>query len=140
MKRRKRFEISFTVFAAILLIVIILIVLANVLLQEEGDWKKILTDLLNDILSVAVVGVIATFFTKIISDNFFKVKRNNNKLLSFGVERVGEGKSTANDIIDLFGDKKADNYPSEIKLMFITGNKFFDEYQEDIEECLSKSK
>ena len=106
MKRRKGFGISFYIFAAILIVLVILIILANIFLQENADWKSILTDLLNDILSVAIVGVIATLFTKIISDNFFKIKRNNDKLLSFGVDKIGEGKSTAEDIINLFGDAK----------------------------------
>ena len=68
MKRRKGFGISFYIFAAILIVLVILIILANIFLQENADWKSILTDLLNDILSVAIVGVIATLFTKIISE------------------------------------------------------------------------
>ena len=55
---------SFYIFAAILIVLVILIILANIFLQENADWKSILTDLLNDILSVAIVGVIATLFTK----------------------------------------------------------------------------
>lgn len=139
MKRRKGFGISFYIFAAILIVLVILIILANFFLQENADWKSILTDLLNDILSVAIVGVIATFFTKIISDNFFKIKRNNDKLLSFGVDKIGGGKSTAEDIINLFGDVKTNKYPSEIKLMFITGDGFFKTFKNDIVECLQNS-
>ncbi len=139
MKRRKGFGISFYIFAAILIVLVILIILANIFLQENADWKSILTDLLNDILSVAIVGVIATLFTKIISDNFFKIKRNNDKLLSFGVDKIGEGKSTAEDIINLFGDAKTNKYPSEIKLMFITGDGFFKTFKNDIVECLQNS-
>lgn len=116
-----------------------MIIAANILLQNLSDWKKILTDLLNDILSVAIVGVIATIFTKIISDNFFKIKKNNDKLLSFGVEKIGEGKSTVEDTINLFGNEKLKKYPSVIKLMFITGNGFFKTFIKDIAECLQNS-
>ncbi|MCH5163582.1 MAG: DUF1643 domain-containing protein [Clostridiales bacterium] len=139
MKKRKKFGMSFLMFAIFLLILSVLIIVANILLQENTDWKAILTKLLNDILSVAIVGVIATFFTKIISDNFFKIKQNNDKLLSFGVEKIGEGKSTSEDIINLFGDKKTNTYPSEVKIMFITGNGFFTKFKKDIIECLQNS-
>ncbi len=139
MKRRKKFGISFIAFAIILLVLVAVIIIANIFLQDSGDWKIILTDLLNDILSVAIVGVIASVFTKIISDNFFKIKQNNDKLLSFGVNKIGEGKSSIEDIVNLFGDKKSDRYPAVIKLLFITGNGFFTTFEKDISECLQNS-
>ncbi|MDE5991166.1 MAG: hypothetical protein K2H36_06260, partial [Clostridia bacterium] len=132
-------EFSFIIFTVIILILVILIIVANVFLQEKTDWKNIVTELLNDILSVAIVGVVATIFTKVISDNFFKIKKNNDKLLKFGVDRIGEGKSTVEDTINLFGNAKTNKYPSEIKLMFITGNGFFKTFKQDLAECLKNS-
>lgn len=139
MKKNRRPELSFIILTVIILVLVALIIVANVVLQNETDWKKILTDLLNDILSVAIVGVVATIFTKVISDNFFKIKKNNDKLLSFGVNRIGEGKSTVEDTLNLFGNQKLKKYPSLIKLMFITGNGFFKAFEKDLVECLQNS-
>lgn len=139
MKKKKQFELSFWVLAVIIIALVIMIIIANALLHDSTDWKEILTDLLNDILSVAIVGVVATIFTKVITDNFFKIKKNNDKLLSFGIENIGEGRSNAADILNLFGNKKTNNYPAEIKLMFISGNGFFKTFFDDIKECLQNS-
>lgn len=139
MKKNKKLDLSFIILTIIILVLVVLIIIANVFLQNVSDWKKILTDLLNDILSVAIVGVVATIFTKVISDNFFKIKKNNDKLLSFGVDRIGEGKSSVEDTLNLFGNGKINKYPSEIKLMFITGNGFFKTFKKDLIECLQNS-
>lgn len=63
MKKKKQFELSFWVLAVIIIALVIMIIIANALLHDSTDWKEILTDLLNDILSVAIVGVVATIFT-----------------------------------------------------------------------------
>lgn len=139
MRKSRKPEISFIILTLCILILVSIIIVANVFFQDETDWKKIVTDLLNDILSVAIVGVVATIFTKIISDNFFKIKKNNDKLISFGVDKIGEGKSTVEDTVNLFGNEKLKKYPSEIKLMFITGNGFFKTFEKDLVECLQNS-
>ena len=46
-------------------------------------------DLLNSLLSAVTVGVIATMFTQIITNNIAKIKKNNDKLKEFGVEYIG---------------------------------------------------
>lgn len=137
--KRNKLNISIITFIIILVAFVVGIIIANIILQEPEDWKIIMSGLLNDLLSVSVVGVVATVFSKIISDNFFKIKKNNDKLMSFGVNKIGGGKSSTEDIINLFGNKKKDNYPEVIKLLFITGNGFFATFEKDISECLKNS-
>lgn len=134
--KKKKFEFGFIALAITILAIVIAIIIANILLQGIADWKKVLLDLLNDILSVAIVGVIATIFTKIISDNFFKIKRNNEKLTSFGIDYIGGGISSKKDTANLFGEKI---FPSVIKLMFITGDGFFKTFEENLKYCLDNS-
>jgi hypothetical protein len=90
-------------------------------------------------LSAVTVGVIATLFTQIITNNIAKIKRNNDKLKEFGVEYIGTGISTPKDTLHLFGNRYTKKFPSEIKLLFISGNGFFKHFQEELLQCVKYS-
>ncbi len=112
-------------------------ILNNVIQEQRVLENKLETNQHNSIDASLTAGIKGFISSGI--NNFFKIKRNNDKLLSFGVDKIGEGKSTAEDIINLFGDAKTNKYPSEIKLMFITGDGFFKTFKNDIVECLQNS-
>lgn len=121
------------------LVLVVTLVLVSIFLQSEEDINKLKFDLLEDLLSAATVGVVATLFTEIITNKILAVKRNNDKLKEFGVKYIGTGISSPADIRGLFGNPLLKKYPSEIKLMFISGNGFFLHFQKDLLKCLQNS-
>jgi hypothetical protein len=126
----------------LILIMIVLtatIVFLNIRLQSDEAIKSLLMDLLNSLLSAVTVGVIATMFTQIITNNIAKIKKNNDKLKEFGVEYIGTGISTPKDTLYLFGNKLTKEYPAEIKILFISGSGFFEIFQKDLLDCLKNS-
>lgn len=123
----------------LVIIMVVTIVTLNVFLQDESAIKSLLLDLLNALLSAVTVGVIATMFTQIITQNIAKVKRNNDKLAEFGVKYIGTGISSKKDKRQLFGNSHIKKYPAEIKLLFISGNGFFKYFQNDLLNCLQSS-
>lgn len=141
MKKRKLDStvLALWILIALMLTLTITIVLLNIFLQSMSDIKKLLLDLLKSLLSAVTVGVIATMFTQIIANNLAKVKRNNDKLKKFGVTYIGTGISTKKDVIHLFGNPYTNEYPSEIKLLFISGNGFFRFFKKELLNCLQKS-
>ena len=115
------------------------IITLNILFQSMTDIKSLLLDLLNSLLSAVTVGLIISTFTKIITDNFARVKKNNQKLREFGVEMIGSGRSSKTDTLQLFGNVYKNEYPCEIKIMFISGNGFFKYFQDKLYTCLNNS-
>ena len=61
--KRNKLNISIITFIIILVAFVVGIIIANIILQEPEDWKIIMSGLLNDLLSVSVVGVVATVFS-----------------------------------------------------------------------------
>ena len=141
MKKRKFNSTATALWTLIVITIVICVamIVLNVLYQTPEDWKNILWSLLDSLLSVVLFGGIATLFTQIISHNILKVKKNNDKLKEFGVEYIGEGESTPEDTLNLFGNKYKKRYPSEIKIMFISGNGFFRIFKNELLECLRNS-
>ncbi len=141
MKKRKidSATVALWVLIVVMIVLIVTIVVLNIFLQSVSAMKDLLLDLLNSLLSAVTVGVIATMFTQIITKNIAKVKQNNDKLKKFGVNYIGTGISTKKDKLHLFGNKYTGEYPDEIKLLFISGNGFFNYFQNEILNCLQNS-
>lgn len=140
--KKRGFDSTTTALWVLIFVMIVLavaIVFVNVCLQSESDMKETLLDSLNSLISAVIVGVIGTMFTKIIVDNLAKVKRNNDKLKEFGTEYIGTGESTKKDVLHLFGNKYINEYPKEIKLMFISGNIFINKFKKELLNCLQQS-
>ncbi len=140
---KKRFSNSSAtalwILIGIMVTMIVAIIILNLMLQSMTDIKTLLLDLLNSLLSAVTVGLIISTFTKIITDNFARVKRNNQKLHEFGVEKIGSGRSSKIDILQFFGNEYKNNYPCELKIMFISGNGFFRIFQDKLYKCLANS-
>lgn len=140
MKRKsvKNTSTALWIMIVVMIVLIVAIVIINILLQSAEDIKDLMLDLMNSLLSAITVGLIATTFTKIVTDNFAKIKRNNQKLSEFGVEQIGSGISTSKDITELFGNRMRNEYPQEIKMMFISGNGFLKRFKKELIESVKK--
>lgn len=123
----------------IMLVIISAIVVLNIKMQRASDIKWLLLDLLNSLLSAVTVGLIASTFAQIIANNMIRVKRNNEKLSKFGVEYIGTGRSSPIDTDQLFGNGITKNYPSEIKLLFISGDGYFRAFGKNLLHCVQNS-
>jgi len=142
MKKRKKYDstsLAMWILIVIMLILTITIVILNIHMQSASDMKSLVFDLLNSLLSAVTVGLIATTFTKIITDNMAKVKRNNEQLSKFGIDYIGTGRSTPKDTLHLFGNPYIKEYPKEVKLFFISGNGYFRTFQKDLLQCVQNS-
>lgn len=139
MKKKNIFGNSLSLYIMIIVMFVIIaaIVIFNAVFQAEEDWKTIGADLMTSLLSAVTVGLIAGTFTKIISDNILKIEKNDRLLKSFGIDKIGGGRSTPKDTLELFGNHLKKVYPKEVKLLFITGNGFFSFFKKDIIHYLS---
>lgn len=131
--------LSFLVFPIIAVILIAFIIILNAFLKDTWNINDKLLDTLNSILSAFVVGIFTTIFTQIITHNIFAIKKTNDKLKEFGVEFIGKGTSTSKDTRCLLGNSITNKYPSEVKLLFISGNGYFKLYNKEIFNCLKNS-
>lgn len=140
MKKRNdtanRSVIALYILIVLMVVISVSIITLNLLYQTKDDFKSLLISLLDSLLSAVTVGLIATTFSKIITNNFAIIKRNNQKLSAFGVREIGTGVSTKKDSLDLFGNPYTGVYPRELKIMFISGNGFFSHYKNDLTDCL----
>lgn len=134
MKKRFKSSSSITLFVMIIVMVIIIvgIIIFNLAFQTKSDWKTIGADLIASLLSAITVSLIIGTFTKIISDNILKIEKNDRWLKSFGVDKIGGGRSTHKDTIELFGNPYKNHFPKEVKLLFITGNGFLNHFKNEI--------
>ena len=141
MKRRsiKITSVHLWILIAFSIAVIVGTVLLSIYVLDREDINELVLDLLKALVSAVTVGVIVTTTTGIITDNFIKVQKNNQKLREFGVRKIGSGMSDTEDTRLLFGRKNIKKYPDEIKIMFISGNGFFARYQNELYTCLKNS-
>lgn len=141
MKRRSlSSSAALWILIAIMVVIIAAIIVLNVRLQSKDDIKELLLDLLESLLSAVTVGLIISTFTKIVTDNFARVKKNNQKLREFGVEKIGSGRSSKTDTLQFFGNAYKNEYPCELKIMFISGNGYFKLFQDQLLTCLKNSR
>jgi hypothetical protein len=115
-----------------MIVIIVGIIIFNLAFQTKNDWKTIGADLIASLLSAITVSLIIGTFTKIISDNILKIEKNDRWLKSFGVDKIGGGRSTHKDTIELFGNPYKNHFPKEVKLLFITGNGFLNHFKNEI--------
>lgn len=139
-KNQNRFDLT-----TVLIIVLIMVVVAFLFFivaffcSKNGDVEKLSYDLMSSFVTAVTVGLFTSISTNVIIKGFARVNRNNKKLADFGVKYIGGGKSTRIDDTKLFGSKILNSHPNEIKLLFISGNGFFERYQKHILSCISES-
>ena len=137
--KNKGSNISLIIMFALMILLVCVIVVLNLLFQEQDDWVNLLFGLMGDLLSAIVIGLFLGLVTKIITGRLFSVEFNMKKLREFGIQGIGTGKSNDTDIKKMFGTGLTrKRYPCEIKLLFLTGNKFLSIFKNQIVKCLNE--
>lgn len=136
-KRNPNFLLWFMFIA--MLVVIAAIVVFNLLFLKHDDWRKLLLDLMSDLLSAIVIGLFLGLVTKIMTDRLFSIQINMKRMRDFGIEQIGTGLSTEADCRHMFGhERPLKRYPHELKLLFLTGNKFLAHFKEQLIKALDE--
>ena len=123
--------------AAIFWLILFAIYFYGNITNEAG--KELLYDILSALGIALVVGTLTTVLTKIIEGNFISAATNDKTMRAFGVTNIGTGKSTRKDIKELFGKALFKKYPTEVKILFISGNVFFETFREELLNCIKNS-
>lgn len=122
---------------AIMSALIVAIIVLNILYQDENGWISLLLKLLENLLATSIIGTFIGLITKIITDKLFTIQISINKLKEAGVQGIGPGIFTRKDARKFFGNSITKQYPTVIKMMFITGRNFLNEYKSQIISCLN---
>lgn len=135
-KLKPQISLLFLIFlTAALAIILVIIVLGCVYLKQE-NWVTILTNLTKDAFTaILITSIIGTFY-KMLLERFFIIKKNDRLLKKFGVQSVGTGISTGKDKRNIFGNKFLGDYPKEIRMLYVTGIKYLQTFENELEECL----
>lgn len=140
MKKKKNIgSLSLLILFAMMIAIIILIVILNLVFQDQDNWRTLLFDLMGDLLSAIVIGLFVGFITKAITQKLFSVQINMKKMRDLGIDGIGTGISTRDDIEKMFGKTQLKKkYPCIIKMMFVTGNVFLKTFQQNIIESMDE--
>lgn len=105
-------------------------------LIKSKTWIDILPSVTKDIITAIIVTIGIGTIVKIISNNLFQVKKNDGQLKKFGVSSVGSGISTPKYAREILGHEFLNIYPQEIRMLYITGDTYINEYKQKLIECL----
>lgn len=135
--KRKGTNLALWVMFSSMIALIVAIVVLNLIFQEKDDWMQLLYSLMGDLLSAIIIGLFLGLVTKIITNKLFSVEINMKKMRDFGIQGIGTGRSNKADVHRMFGsENNREKYPSEIKLLFLTGNTFLKTFKEKMVKCL----
>ena len=138
-KKRSLSSVSLFILFAMMITIIVLIVVLNLVFQDPDNWRTLLFDLMGDLLSAIVIGLFVGLITKAITQKLFSVQINMKKMRDLGIDGVGTGISTRDDIEKMFGTTQLKKkYPCVIKMMFVTGNVFLRTFQQNIIESMDE--
>lgn len=138
-KKKSPSSLSLFILFAIMITIIILIVVLNFVFQDSNNWRTLLFDLMGDLLSAIVIGLFVGLITKAITEKLFSVQINMKKMRDLGIDGVGTGISTREDIEKMFGTTRLKKkYPCIMKIMFVTGNVFLKTFQQNIIESMDE--
>ena len=127
--QREWYGIGTIIAVAAMIMVLVTVVVVNIVLLDGDNWKNMVTDMMNDLVSAIVIGLFVGSITTIITNRIISIQKNMGRLRKWGITSIGTTLSTAKDIHLMFGGK---HYPSEIKLMFLTGQVFFQDFKHQI--------
>lgn len=137
--KNKGYNALLVVMFSAMIVIIGAIVVVSIIFFNKEEWVNLFINLMGDLLSAIVIGLFLGLITKIITSRLFSVELNMKKLRECGVQGIGTGKSDEVDIRRMFGTNRLiKKYPHEMKLMFLTGNKFLKIFEERIIKCLDK--
>ena len=136
---KQKYKASFSFFWVLLIALFVTIALEigiAIGYLSKGDWKEVLISVTKDVIAAVIVTFLAGTFVKMLTDRYFIVKKNDKLLKDFGVANVGTGKSTAKDVMDIFGNPAFHIYPKEIHFIFITRRGYLETFQDNLMACL----
>ena len=120
MKKNKSLVLWIIIGAGILLTVgISLLLIFTEGSINDSNYKSALFELDKALLTAVVLGGLTT----IIANNVIEISRTNKTLNTYNIKRISGEKLKDCELVKMFGGKKT-GYASEIKFMFISGNKF----------------
>ncbi len=103
--------------------------------SSHSNFADIRHEIIKSLLSSLIITVLIGAFTEIITSDIIGIQRDNKKLREYGIHGIGTGTFSPADERGLFGKKG--NYPKEIRLMFLSGNKFLLDYEEKLVEAVA---
>lgn len=135
----KKNKLGNIILLCIPILIVISILIIGLTYLEHDSWKKILYELMLDLLSAILVSMILGSIIKIITNKLFSVDIDIKKLRDAGIQGIGTGKSTDIDVLRMFGTSiPKKKYPTEIKMLFLTGNVFLSVFEDKIVKCLNE--
>ena len=127
--QREWYGIGTILAIAAMVAVLVAVVVVNIVVLDGSNWQNMFMGMMNDLVSAIVIGLFVGIITTIVTNRIISVQKNMGRLRKWGITSIGTTLSTAKDIHLMFGGK---HYPSEIKLMFLTGRTFFQEFKHQI--------
>lgn len=141
MKKNRKFKaqttLLFWVFLISIIMITIILFILDIIYLKCDNWLNILTSVTKDFLTSIIVTVIGGTFVKMIAERYFIVKKNDKLLKKYGVFEVGSGLSTRKDLHNIFGYKVLNIYPVEIRMLYITGNVYLEQFKDELIDCLN---
>ena len=131
---RERYGVGTIIAIVAMTAVLIAVVVVNIVVLKDSNWQNMFTVMMNDLMSALVIGLFVGIITTILTNHIISVQKNMGRLRKWGITSIGTTLSTARDINLMFGGKK---YPTEIKLMFLTGRVFFQDFELKIIQAMN---
>ncbi len=103
--------------------------------SSKSNFADIRHEIIKSILSSLIITVLIGAFTESITSDIIGIQKDNKKLREYGIYGIGTGTFSHADERCMFGKK--DKYPQELRLMFLSGNKFLDDYKEKLVEVVA---
>ena len=123
----------------ILLICLILIIGLSIVLitLKKEILGEALYTILMEIDKALILTIVIGTIAKMISNDIYKVKKNDDKMRKIGIYQIGEGKLDHKQTNIMFGGKGYD-YPIELKFLFISGDNFTKAFKSNMIEAIKK--
>ena len=123
----------------ILLICLILIIGLSIVLitLKKEILGEALYTIIMEIDKALILTIIIGTIAKMISNDIYKVKKNDDKMRKIGIYQIGEGKLDNKQANIMFGSNGYE-YPLELKFLFISGDNFTLSFKERMKEAIKQ--
>lgn len=98
---------------------------------SDTNYKLVLFEIDKALMTSVVLGG----FTTIVANNIIEISRNNKTLNTYNIKHISGERLKDCELAKMFGGKKT-GYASEIKFMFISGNKFTESVKDRLIEAV----
>ena len=121
----------------IIAIVALLIVILCIKYFYNNEFINFKYEMLLELAKALLITIIVGLFTKIITDEFVRIQKNDSKMKDIGIYEIGEGKLDHKQKNIMFGNAALGcRMPSELKFLFISGDNFIKEYKDSIKKVV----